>query len=169
MQNIQSAVGVIALLGLAFAISENRRAVAFRQIATGVALTFVLALLFLRIPQLKVGFAAVGNGVDAIAAATRAGTSFVFGYIGGAPLPFELKTQGADFIFALQALPVVLVMSVLTTLAFYWGILPPIVRGFAIGLERLLGLAVQWGWRRQLISSSAWSRRRCASVPISAS
>jgi CNT family concentrative nucleoside transporter len=140
MQNIQSVVGVIALLGLAFAISENRRAVPFRQIATGVAFTFVLALLFLRIPQIKVGFAAIGYGVDAIAAATRAGTSFVFGYIGGAPLPFELKTQGADFIFALQALPVVLVMSVLTTLGFYWGILPPIVRGFALALERLLGV-----------------------------
>jgi CNT family concentrative nucleoside transporter len=140
MQNIQSALGVVALLGLAFAVSENRRAVPFRQIATGVALTFVLALLFLRIPQLKVGFAAIGDGVEAIAAATRAGTSFVFGYVGGGTLPFELKTQGADFIFALQALPVVLVMSVLTTLAFYWGILPPIVRGFAIALERLLGV-----------------------------
>jgi CNT family concentrative nucleoside transporter len=140
MQNIQSAVGVIALLGLAFAVSENRRAVPFRQIAAGVALTFALALLFLRIPQLKVGFAAIGDGVEAIAAATRAGTSFVFGYVGGGTLPFELKTQGADFIFALQALPVVLVMSVLTTLAFYWGILPPIVRGFAVALERLLGV-----------------------------
>jgi CNT family concentrative nucleoside transporter len=140
MQNIQSALGVIALLGFAVAFSENRRALPFRQIATGVAFTFVLALLFLRIPQLKVGFAAIGNGVDAIAAATRAGTSFVFGYIGGGTLPFELKTQGADFIFALQALPVVLVMSVLTTLAFYWGILPPIVRGFALALERLLGV-----------------------------
>jgi CNT family concentrative nucleoside transporter len=74
MQNIQSVVGVIALLGLAFAISENRRAVPFRQVATGVALTFVLALLFLRIPQLKIGFAVIGDGVEAIAAATRAGT-----------------------------------------------------------------------------------------------
>jgi CNT family concentrative nucleoside transporter len=100
----------------------------------------VLALLFLRIPQLKIGFAVIGDGVEAIAAATRAGTSFVFGYIGGGALPFELKAQGADFIFALQALPVVLVMSVLTTLAFYWGILPPIVRGFAIALERVLGV-----------------------------
>jgi CNT family concentrative nucleoside transporter len=140
MQNIQSALGVVALLGLAVAISENRRAVPFRQVATGVALTFVLALLFLRIPQLKIGFAVIGDGVEAIAAATRAGTSFVFGYIGGGALPFELKAQGADFIFALQALPVVLVMSVLTTLAFYWGILPPIVRGFAIALERVLGV-----------------------------
>jgi concentrative nucleoside transporter, CNT family len=140
MQTVQSAVGVAALLALAFAISENRRAVPFRQVASGVALTFVLAVLFLKIPQLKAGFAAVGDAVDAIAAATRAGTSFVFGYLGGGRLPFELTVPGAEFVFALQALPVVLVMSVLTTLAFHWGILPPIVRGFAVALKHTLGV-----------------------------
>ena len=140
MPNVQSAVGVAALLALAFAISENRRAVPFRQVASGVALTFALAVLFLKIPQLKAGFEAVGDAVDAIAAATRAGTSFVFGYLGGGRLPFELTVPGAEFVFALQALPVVLVMSVLTTLAFHWGILPPIVRGFAVALERTLGV-----------------------------
>ena len=69
-----------------------------------------------------------------------AGCRFVFGYLGGGPLPYELKTPGADFVFALQALPVVLVMSVLTTLMFHWGILPPIVRGFAVALNRTLGV-----------------------------
>ena len=64
-------------------------------------------------------------------AATRAGTAFVFGYLGGGPLPFDPKTPGADFVLAFQALPLVLVMSVLTTLLFYWRILPPIVRGFS--------------------------------------
>ena len=75
--------------------------------------------------------AIINDAVDAIAAATRAGTSFVFGYLGGGTLPFDLKMPGAEFILALQALPVVLVMSVLTTLLFYWRILPPIVRGFS--------------------------------------
>ena len=70
--------------------------------------------------------------------ATRAGTSFVFGYVGGGPLPFEVKTPGADFVLAFQALPLILVMSVLTTLLFYWRILPPIVRGFSFLLERTL-------------------------------
>src|SRR6202521_764621 len=140
MQNIQSAVGIFALLGLAFIISENRRLVSWRQAAIGLAVTFVLALLMLKIPQLQAAFGVIGDVVDAIAAASRAGTTFVFGYLGGGPLPFELKTPGAEFVFALQALPVVLVMSVLTTLMFHWGILPPIVRGFAVALERTLGV-----------------------------
>ena len=70
----------------------------------------------------------------------RAGTSFVFGYLGGGPLPFEPKLPGAEFVLAFQALPLVLVMSVLTTLLFHWRILPPIVRGFAWALERTLGV-----------------------------
>ncbi len=140
MQSVQSAAGMIVLLALAFAVSENRRAVPWRQVASGLALTVALAVLFLKIPQLKAGFAVVGDAVNAIAAATRAGTSFVFGYLGGAALPFELKTPGADFVFALQALPIVLVMSVLTTLMFHWGILPPVVRGFAVALEKTLGV-----------------------------
>jgi CNT family concentrative nucleoside transporter len=62
----------------------------------------------------------------------------VFGYIGGGTLPFEVKTPGADFVLAFQALPIVLVMSVLTTLLFHWRILPPIVRGFSFLLERTM-------------------------------
>ncbi len=138
MQTVQSVVGIFGLLAITFAISENRRAVLFRQAAVGLGLTVVLAALFLKIPQLKFAFAAIGDGVNAIAAASRAGTSFVFGYLGGGPLPFELKTPGNEFVLALQALPVVLVMSVLTTLLFYWGILPPIVRGIGFVLERTL-------------------------------
>ena len=57
-----------------------------------------------------------------------------------APLPFALTTPGAEFVLAFQALPIVLVMSVLTTLLFYWRILPPVVRGFSWALERTMGV-----------------------------
>jgi hypothetical protein len=92
----------------------------------------------LKLPGATRLFAAADDAVNAIAQATRAGTSFVFGYLGGGQLPFELKIPGAEFVLALQALPIVLVMSVLTTLLFYWRILPPIVRGFSWLLERTL-------------------------------
>ena len=140
VQHLQSALGVAALLVFAWAISENRRAVDWKSAGAAFALTFVAAGLLLEVPQVKTAFAAVNRAVTAIAEATQAGTSFVFGYVGGAPLPFELKSPGADFILAFQALPIVLVMSVLTTLLFYWRILPPVVRGFSFVLERTLGI-----------------------------
>ncbi|TMJ33745.1 MAG: nucleoside:proton symporter, partial [Alphaproteobacteria bacterium] len=123
MQNAQSLLGVFALLALAWSVSENRRAVAWKQAAIALLLTFAIAVLMLKMPGATSVFAFLNKSIDAIAAATRAGTSFVFGYLGGGQLPYELKTPGAEFILALQALPVVLVMSVLTTLLFHWRIL----------------------------------------------
>ena len=138
MQNLQSLFGIFALLAIAWLISEDRRAVGRKQAAIGLAVTFLTAVLMLKLPGATRLFAAADGAVNAIAQATRAGTSFVFGYLGGGQLPFELKIPGAEFVLALQALPIVLVMSVLTTLLFYWRILPPIVRGFSWLLERTL-------------------------------
>ena len=141
MQQLQSALGIAALIGFSFAISENRRAVNWKSAAIALLVTFATALLLLKVPAVKSIFALIGRGADAIGEATKAGTSVVFGFIGGGTLPFELKIPGAEFSLAFQALPIVLVMSVLTTLLFYWRILPPIVRGFSWALERTLGVS----------------------------
>jgi concentrative nucleoside transporter, CNT family len=140
MLQLQSAFGVLALLGIAWALGENRRAVSWRQAAIGLAVTLVTALVLIKLPLVAHAFGAINDAVNTIAAASRAGTSFVFGYLGGGALPFDLKVSGADFILAFQALPIILVMSVLTTLLFYWRVLPPIVRGMAWLLERTLGV-----------------------------
>jgi CNT family concentrative nucleoside transporter len=138
MPQLQSALGVFALLAFAWAISENHRAVNFRSAGIALLVTLVTAVLLLKVPQIALLFIGIARAVDAVSAASRAGTSFVFGYIGGGTLPFEVKTPGADFVLAFQALPIVLVMSVLTTLLFHWRILPPIVRGFSYLLERTM-------------------------------
>lgn len=140
MLRLQSALGVFALLLIAFALAENRRAVSLRQAAIGLVATFVTAIVLLKVPVVARAFGAINDAVGAISAASRAGSSFVFGYVGGGTLPFDVKVPGADFILAFQALPIVLVMSVLTTLLFYWRVLPPVVRGMAWLLERTLGV-----------------------------
>jgi CNT family concentrative nucleoside transporter len=138
MLNLQSTLGILAILALAWLISENRRAVNWRQAGIALGVTLLLALVMLKVPKVEVVFGLINDAVDAIATATRAGTSFVFGYVGGGPLPFEVKEPTATFILGFQALPVVLVMSVLSSLLFYWGIMPPIVRGFSRVLEKTL-------------------------------
>jgi CNT family concentrative nucleoside transporter len=140
MLQLQSAFGVVALLVIAWVFGENRHAVSIRQAIIGLAVTLVTAVVLIKVPLVARAFGAINEAVGVIAAASRAGTSFVFGYVGGAPLPFDLKAPGADFVLAFQALPIVLVMSVLTTLLFYWRVLPPVVRGMAWLLERTLGV-----------------------------
>jgi concentrative nucleoside transporter, CNT family len=163
MQILQPVLGIAALIAFAWLVSENRRAVAWKRVGIGLAVSLVLAVLCLKVPPVTAAFGSANSVVDAIAAASRAGTSFVFGYVGGGPLPFELKNPGNDFVLAFQALPIVLVMSVLTTLLFYWGILPPIIRGFSWSAR--WASAARSGSRLPPTSSSAMSRHHCSSAP----
>ncbi|KIZ45037.1 MULTISPECIES: nucleoside transporter C-terminal domain-containing protein [Rhodopseudomonas] len=140
MLQLQSAFGVFALLMLAWTFGEHRSHVSVKQVAIGLVVTFLTAAILLKLPMVAHAFGAINDAVGVISQASRAGTSFVFGYLGGGALPFDPKAPGAAFILAFQALPIVLVMSVLTTLLFYWKILPPIVHGMAWLLERTLGV-----------------------------
>lgn len=136
----QSLSGYLLLLALAWAIGEQRRAVPWRTVVSGIALQVVLTLLFLKLPAFKDFFLFANDGLLALEHASRAGTSFVFGYLGGGALPFAENTPGAGFILAFQALPLVLLISALSSLLFYWRILPFVVRSFSALLEKTLGL-----------------------------
>ena len=137
---LQSLIGVFALTALAFALSENRPAVSGRLAAGGLALQFALALVLLKVPPVRTVFLLLNDALLAIQQASAAGTAFVFGYLGGGPLPFAETYAGASFVLAFQALPVVLVMSALSALLFHWGILPALVKGFAFVLKRAMGV-----------------------------
>jgi concentrative nucleoside transporter, CNT family len=136
--HLQGIAGLFALIGLAWAISENRRQIRVKIIITGLIIQFALALVMLKIPFVKELFAVLNYGVMALDKATTAGTSFVFGYLGGGVLPFEEKIAGSSFIFAFQALPLVLVISAISSILFYWRILPLIVKIFSFLLQKIL-------------------------------
>ena len=140
MEALQGIFGYLVFLALAWAISENRRAVPWRTVAGGVLLQVVLAVVILRLPGARALFVAMNDALLALEAATRAGTSMVFGYLGGGTLPFAETAAGASFVLAFQALPIVLVMSALSALLFHWRVLPLLVRGMSWLLERTLGV-----------------------------
>src|SRR4051812_6588292 len=133
-------LGIAAILAFSWVISEDRHRVAWRLVFAGVALQIALALLFLKFPPAAAAFLLLTHMVEAIQKATEAGTGFVFGYLGGGQLPFAETKPGAAFIFAFRALPMVLVVSALATLLFYWGILQRIVQAFAWALRRSVGV-----------------------------
>ena len=136
----QSAFGLVVLTAFAWAISENRRAPAWKTALVGLAVQFVLAAIFLKLPLAQSMFLWLNAGVLALQEATRTGTAFVFGYLGGAPLPFQESFPGASFVLAFQALPLILVTSALSALLFHWRILPLIVKAFAWALQRTMGV-----------------------------
>lgn len=137
--SLQSAIGFAALLAIAYALGERSR-VPWRLVGAGIALQLGLAAVLLKFPPIKQAFLAINEVMLGLERATRAGTSFVFGYLGGAPPPFPESDPAASFVLAFRALPLVLVMSALSALLFHWRVLPLIVRGFALVLERTMGV-----------------------------
>jgi len=140
LESLQSLLGLVAFLGFAWLISERRSLHALKIGAVGIGIQIVLALLLLKLPPLKQFFVVFNQAVLALQEATRAGSGFVFGYLGGAPLPFEETQPGASFILAFRALPLIIVVSALTALLTYWRILPWIVRGFSALLQKSMGV-----------------------------
>lgn len=140
MLRLQSLIGFFALAFLAWLFSEKRRDIRFRTILPGFGLQLGLALLFLKFPGSSDVFLWLNHAVGAIEKSTRAGTGFVFGYLGGGPLPFKEAVPGAGYILAFRGLPLLLVMSALSSLFFYWRVIPVVVRGFSWVLQRTLGI-----------------------------
>ncbi|KAF0185179.1 MAG: concentrative nucleoside transporter CNT family [Nitrospirae bacterium] len=135
---LQGLVGIAALIAFAWLISENRSRVRWRHIAVALAVQTSLALLLIKVPFAQEVFRGLNHAVSSIELATRAGTSFVFGYIGGGPLPFTESFPGASFVLGVQALPLVLIVSALSSLLFYWRILPVVVRAFSWFLQKTM-------------------------------
>ena len=135
---LQGLFGLIVFVAIAWSISEDRHAVVWRTVVTGIALQIVLAVLLLKLPVSRVVFQWLGAGVGVLQEATQAGTSFVFGYLGGGTLPFKVEAPASAFILAFQALPLILVVSALTALFYYWRILPGLVRAFSRVLEHTM-------------------------------
>lgn len=137
---LQSSLGLLVFLLIAWLVSEDRKRVRFKGILAGLGLQLGLGFVFLNLPVFQSVFLALNQVVLALQEATAAGTSFVFGYLGGGEAPFEVVNPKASFILGFQALPLVLLISALSALLFYWKILPLVVRGFSWVLQKTLGL-----------------------------
>ena len=94
--HFQSALGIAVIIAAAWLLSENRAAFPWRTVAVGLLLQIALALLLLKIPPARNALFALNGVVDALSAATRAGTAFVFGYVGGAAPPFAVVPAPVD-------------------------------------------------------------------------
>lgn len=134
----QPLFGFLVFIGIAWLASENRRRIHWKLIAIGVVIQLSLGLLFFKIPLFQATISKLNGIVLALEQSTRAGTSMVFGYLGGSTLPFEESFPGASFILAFNALPMILVISALSSLFFYWRVLPVIIQIFSFILEKTL-------------------------------
>jgi CNT family concentrative nucleoside transporter len=137
---VQALLGIILLLLLCFALSEDRRQVPWRVVIGGLALQLILALILLHSAPARGLVLLLDHAMDALQSATDAGTAFLFGYLGGGPLPFTENHPGASLVLAFKILPLVLVISALSSLLLYLGLLQRLTSAFAWLLRRTLGI-----------------------------
>ena len=142
-QQGQGLIGIALLLLVAWGLSEDRAArPSWRWIGAALLLQLGLAVLLVRVPFVWNVVTLANHAVRAIEQATLVGSSYMFGYLGGAPLPFAPGTgQSPPVIIAFQILPLIIVFSALSALLWHWGILAWIVRGLSWLLQRSLGVS----------------------------
>jgi CNT family concentrative nucleoside transporter len=132
------------MYAIAWAISEKRSFINWRTVFGAILLQIVMFVLLFKFPWFKDASAALNDALNGVAAATRVGTNFVFGYLGAsgnpADAPFAVKDGNSTFILITMALPLIIVVSALSSLLFYWRILPFIVNVFSWVLKKTIGI-----------------------------
>ncbi len=143
LAHFQGLIGIALLMAIAWTLSEDRAArPSARWIAGALALQIGIALVVVRVPLIWDAIGLANTAVAAVETATKVGSSYMFGYLGGAPLPFALAPGAAPpLVIAFQILPLVIVFSALSALLWHWRVLSVIVRGLSWALQRTLGVS----------------------------
>jgi len=135
-------LGIAVFIGIAWAVSEQRRKFPLKPVLIGLAGQFVLALFLTRVPAVTACFGWLARGVDRIQSSSEVGARFVFGYLSGGPQPFMAAEPAvSSVIFAFRALPAILFVSALSALLWHWKILRWFVSGAAWLFGRLFGVS----------------------------
>ena len=135
---MQAIVGVFLLVALAYSLSENRPGVAWRAVAVGIGLQFVLAVMLLKVPVVSQVLLGANKFVVAIEAATTAGTVFLFGFLGGGDVPFLMQNADEPYLLAFRVLPQIIIFSVIVAVLWHWRILPLFVKGLGWLLRKTM-------------------------------
>jgi CNT family concentrative nucleoside transporter len=137
----QIIIGFVGLVCIAIPFSQNRSSINYRHIFAAIILQIILAFALLKIPFIVQIFAYLSEGVTALQAATQEGAEFVFGYLSNSSTsPFENSGTGNSMIFAFQILPLIIVISSLSALLWFWNILPLIIRAISKIFEKLFNI-----------------------------
>jgi concentrative nucleoside transporter, CNT family len=142
---LRGLIGIAVFLLLAWGLGrlwrEENIPIPWRLVAAGLLLQLLLALLLLDVPWAGQAFLVLNRGVDALQAASDAGVTLVFGYLGGGQPPFATVHPENSFLLGFRALPMVLIISALSSLLFHLGILQRVVGAIAFVLTRAMGFS----------------------------
>ncbi len=132
MQNLIGLLGLLAILGIGFALSTDRKAIRWRIILWGLGIQFSLAVFILKTTPGKMLFQWLGTGVTRLLDFSKVGSQFVFGDLVAKPASF-------GFIFAFQVLPTIVFMASIISVLYYLGIVQKVVSFLAWLMTKTMG------------------------------
>ncbi|MCP9770377.1 Na+ dependent nucleoside transporter [Lacihabitans sp. LS3-19] len=126
-------LGIFALLGIAYLLSSNRKAINYKTVGLGLLAQLLLAFGVLKVPIVEKMFNYIGSFFVQILAFTKAGSEFLLGGM--------MNVQSFGYVFLFQVIPTIIFFSALTSLLFYLGVIQVVVKGFAKVLTKFLGVS----------------------------
>ena len=141
MERFTGLLGIALILGLAFALSNNRRAINYRLVGSGLAIQLGLAVFILKTTVGQRIFAWLGAGITKILDFSKQGAAFVFGPLVNTPV--LTKAFGAEntFVFFFNIIPTIIFVAVLVSMAYHLGIMQRVVAIVARVVHRLMGVS----------------------------
>ncbi len=122
--------GLAVLIGIAWLFSNNKRAVDWRLVVTGIALQIAFAAVVLLVPGGRDVFDALGKGFVKILSFVNEGSGFIFGSL--------MNTEQFGFIFAFQVLPTIIFFSALMGVMYHLNVMQTIVRAMAWAITKIM-------------------------------
>jgi len=138
MDRFTGILGIILILGIAFALSNNRKAINYRTVGTGLLLQFGLAVFILRTNAGHTLFQWLGDKVQKLLSFADKGADFVFGPIVNSPLMVQAFGEGNDFIFFFRVIPTIIFVAVLVNMLYHLGIMQRLVSWIAYAVFKLM-------------------------------
>jgi len=138
--NARAFIGIAMIFGIAWGLSENKKAFPWKLVLGAVTIQFGFALILFGIPIIREALFAANIVVDSLIDATAYGTAFVFGPAFGTQAGWEELSGQPGPIFAVHLLPLIIVVAALSAILWHWHILRWVTKGFAFVFRKFMGL-----------------------------
>lgn len=141
MQRFTGLIGIALILGVAYALSNNRKAINYRTVGVGLGLQFGLAVFILRTDTGRIVFQWLGDKVQKLLSFSDKGADFVFGTLVRSDLMQKAFGPGNDFVFFFKVIPTIIFVAVLVNMLYHLGIMQRVVAIIARGVYWLMGVS----------------------------
>jgi len=141
MERFTGIIGIFVILGIAFLLSNNRKAINYRTVGVGLSLQFGLAVFILKTALGQSIFQSLGIGINKVLAKAEKGAEFVFGPLYNRSLMGQAFGEGNTFVFFFDVTAKILFVAVLVNIFYHLGVMQRLVAVLAKGMKKLMGIS----------------------------